>query len=79
MMAVDGKRRDLYSLDRNIEFEKIRSILTKSSVLQKGEYNLTPTHLGRGIWDTCNSRDFNVSLFIYLYVFFSSYIVTKDH
>ncbi|XP_045165354.1 uncharacterized protein LOC123529189 [Mercenaria mercenaria] len=52
-------RQDLYGPTRNLRFQNIKDKLTKSHVLQDGEYNYTSNKLKSGIWNTSNSTDFS--------------------
>lgn len=53
------KRHELYGPERNVRVQKIRNKLTRSHVLQDGEYNFTNKALGKNIWNTSHSTDFS--------------------
>ncbi|XP_048259678.1 uncharacterized protein LOC124146663 isoform X1 [Haliotis rufescens] len=58
MEALADRRRRLYGLDRSLARQDIVQTLTKSHVLQDGEYNYTNETLKDGIWQTSAKRDF---------------------
>lgn len=60
MEALADRRRRLYGLDRSLARQDIVQTLTKSHVLQDGEYNYTNESLKDGIWQTSAKRDFPV-------------------
>ena len=61
-MADTAERlQELYGPERNVRTQKIRNKLTKSHVLQDGEYNFTNRALGKNIYNTSHSTDFSVS------------------
>ena len=61
--SLEDTRLSLYGPGRNLRFQNIRNNLTKSHVLQDGEYNFTSNKLKRGdIWKTSHSTDFSVSV-----------------
>lgn len=59
MANVTERLQELYGPERNVRTQKIRSKLTRSSVLQDGEYNFTNRSLGKNIWNTSNKTDFS--------------------
>ena len=61
MENIAEKRQELYGPERNVRVQKIRNKLTRSHVLQDGEYNFTNRTLGKNIWNTSHSTDFSVS------------------
>ncbi|XP_060559178.1 uncharacterized protein LOC132719431 [Ruditapes philippinarum] len=59
-ISLDDNRLSLYGPGRNLRFQNIKDNLTKSHVLQDGEYNFTSNKLKRGdIWKTSHSTDFS--------------------
>lgn len=59
----DGSHHSLYGPGRNLRFLNIKDNLTKSHVLQDGEYNYTNNKLKRDFWKTSHSTDFSVRIF----------------
>lgn len=59
MENLTEKRQELYGPERNVRFQNIRNKLTRSHVLQDGEYNFTNRSLGKNIWNTSHSTDFS--------------------
>lgn len=51
--------RELYGPRRNLQFQNIKDKLTRSHVLQDGEYNFTSNKLKKDIWKTSHSTDFS--------------------
>lgn len=49
----------LYGPARNLQFQNMKNTLTRSHVLQDGEYNFTSNKLKRDIWRTSHSTDFS--------------------
>ncbi|XP_052769192.1 uncharacterized protein LOC128209273 [Mya arenaria] len=56
--GLEGRLAELYGPGRNRRYQNIRDNLTRSSVLQEGEYNYTNNKLKRDFWKTSNSTDF---------------------
>ncbi|XP_067681649.1 uncharacterized protein [Haliotis asinina] len=58
METLADRRKRLYGLNRSLARKEIVQTLTKSHVLQDGEYNYTNKSLKDGVWQTSAKRDF---------------------
>ena len=58
---VKGRLKALYGPGRTARYQQIKGELTRSSVLQDGEYNFTSNRLKPSVWKTSHSTDFAVS------------------
>ncbi|ESO96479.1 hypothetical protein LOTGIDRAFT_159893 [Lottia gigantea] len=58
MPTVSGKREELYGKARTFQAETMKANLTKSVVLQDGDYNMTNNQLKQGVWNTSAATDF---------------------
>lgn len=59
LIQSEETHRSLYGPGRNLRFLNIKDNLTKSHVLQDGEYNYTNNNLKRDFWKTSHSTDFS--------------------
>ena len=59
--AVEERKKSLYGSRRKDNANEIKGRLTKSCILQDGEYNYVPKVLRTVVWNTSTQRDFAVS------------------
>lgn len=56
---AEQRLQELYGPDRNVRFQNVKNVLTRSHVLQDGEYNFTSRKLNKDVWRTTHSTDFS--------------------